>query len=80
LLGTLMALAVLEHWFMVLPLPSETLWRWWRPPAVDRSVCVPYDADHRARRAPAAPFLTMEAPCPTGAPLQTAAAGRTEAT
>lgn len=28
LLGTLMALAVLEHWFMVLPLPFEALWRW----------------------------------------------------
>lgn len=28
LLGTFMALAVLEHWFMVLPLPLEALWRW----------------------------------------------------
>ena len=27
LLGTLMALALLEHWFMVLPLPFEALWR-----------------------------------------------------
>jgi len=23
-----LALAVLEHWFMVLPLPSEKLWHW----------------------------------------------------
>jgi putative photosynthetic complex assembly protein 2 len=32
---SLLALAVLEHWFMVLPLPSERLWRWalrQRPP------------------------------------------------
>jgi putative photosynthetic complex assembly protein 2 len=28
LLATLSALAVIEHWFMVLPIRSETLWRW----------------------------------------------------
>jgi putative photosynthetic complex assembly protein 2 len=28
LLLSLLALAVLEHWFMVLPLPSERLWSW----------------------------------------------------
>ena len=28
LVGSLLALAVLEHWFMVLPLPSEKLWNW----------------------------------------------------
>lgn len=28
LVGSLLALAVLEHWFMVLPLPSERLWNW----------------------------------------------------
>jgi putative photosynthetic complex assembly protein 2 len=26
--GTLLTLAILEHWFMVLPLPSEALWNW----------------------------------------------------
>ncbi len=26
--GTLLSLAILEHWFLVLPLPSETLWAW----------------------------------------------------
>ena len=26
--GTLLSLAILEHWFMVLPLPSENLWNW----------------------------------------------------
>jgi len=26
--GTLLSLAILEHWFMVLPLPSELLWSW----------------------------------------------------
>lgn len=28
LVSSLLALAVLEHWFMVLPLPSEKLWHW----------------------------------------------------
>jgi putative photosynthetic complex assembly protein 2 len=27
-IGTLLSLAILEHWFMVLPLPFEALWRW----------------------------------------------------
>ena len=31
LLGALSALALLEHWFMVLPLPDEKLWRWMLP-------------------------------------------------
>ncbi|WP_224816614.1 putative photosynthetic complex assembly protein PuhE [Hasllibacter sp. MH4015] len=31
LLGTLTMLALLEHWFMVLPLPDEKLWRWMLP-------------------------------------------------
>ncbi len=26
--GTLLSLAILEHWFMVLPLPSQALWHW----------------------------------------------------
>lgn len=26
--ATLLSLAILEHWFMVLPLPSTTLWSW----------------------------------------------------
>jgi putative photosynthetic complex assembly protein 2 len=28
LLSTLMALAVIEHWFLVLPLPAASLWSW----------------------------------------------------
>jgi putative photosynthetic complex assembly protein 2 len=31
LLATLLALAVLEHWFMVLPMPVKALWRWSLP-------------------------------------------------
>ena len=33
LLAALTALALLEHWFMVLPLPDEKLWRWMLPAA-----------------------------------------------
>jgi putative photosynthetic complex assembly protein 2 len=28
LLSSLLGLAVVEHWFMVLPLPSEKMWKW----------------------------------------------------
>lgn len=28
LLAALLALGVLEHWFLVIPLPTETLWKW----------------------------------------------------
>ena len=28
LIGSLLGLAILEHWFLVLPLPSEALWKW----------------------------------------------------
>jgi putative photosynthetic complex assembly protein 2 len=28
-LATLMVLAVIEHWFLVLPLPAASLWQWW---------------------------------------------------
>ena len=33
LLATLVALAVIEHWFMILPIPAEALWRWSLKPA-----------------------------------------------
>jgi putative photosynthetic complex assembly protein 2 len=31
LLTSLSALALLEHWFMVIPLPDAKLWRWMLP-------------------------------------------------
>jgi len=37
LLATLMALAVIEHWFMILPIPAEILWRWSLDPAPVRT-------------------------------------------
>lgn len=35
LLTALTLLALLEHWFMVLPLPDQKLWRWMLPEAPD---------------------------------------------
>lgn len=32
LVATLLALAILEHWLLVLPLPDEALWSWALPP------------------------------------------------
>ena len=37
LLGALTALALLEHWLMVLPLPDEKLWRWAMPAPLDKT-------------------------------------------
>ena len=34
LLATLTGLALLEHWFMILPLPDQKLWRWMLPAPV----------------------------------------------
>ncbi|MEL6316740.1 MAG: putative photosynthetic complex assembly protein PuhE [Pseudomonadota bacterium] len=36
LLAGLLALAVLEHWFMASPLPDAALWRWMLPPKAAR--------------------------------------------
>lgn len=37
LVGTLLALAVLEHWFLVLPLRDSALWQWALPKNVDKT-------------------------------------------
>jgi putative photosynthetic complex assembly protein 2 len=36
LLATLTALALVEHWFMVLPLPDARLWRWMMAPRIEQ--------------------------------------------
>ncbi len=45
ILGTMLALAVLEHWFLVLPVPDAALWRWAMPadrqPMPSRDVVTP---------------------------------------
>jgi putative photosynthetic complex assembly protein 2 len=91
LLGTLMALAVLEHWFMVLPLPFEALWRWGlrSREAALAAAAIPArarpggrrrDADQCTRRLFLPLFTTMDALRPRAASVQTTAPGRREAT
>lgn len=42
LVATLLSLAILEHWFLVLPLPDEALWAWALPRQKDE------DSGHRS--------------------------------
>lgn len=68
ILATLTALAVLEHWFFVLPLPSEALWTWGRgshdaardilPTPLPRKYRL--DGDGPLVRAVARPFANMK--------------------
>ena len=47
-LAALTVLALLEHWFMVLPLPDQKLWRWMLPDAVPAVFSKPSTAPARA--------------------------------
>ncbi|GJE28552.1 putative photosynthetic complex assembly protein PuhE [Methylobacterium organophilum] len=49
LLASLTALAVLEHWFLMLPLPSVALWRWSLPGKPTRGLIDINDAAGRPR-------------------------------
>ncbi len=42
-LATLTALATLEHWFLMLPLPSAELWRWSLPARASGEAARPRD-------------------------------------
>ena len=48
LLASLTALAVLEHWFLILPLPSAALWQWSLPAKV--SAVTPHTDEPATRR------------------------------
>ncbi|TCT18211.1 putative photosynthetic complex assembly protein PuhE [Thiobaca trueperi] len=55
LVATLLALAILEHWFLVLPLPDEALWAWALPSGEsgDDSGIPPRDPDATMMSVPA---------------------------
>ena len=55
LVGTMLALGALEHWLLVLPLPSEALWRW------------SMKSHRQSAAAPAAPAVSPAATLPTEA-------------
>ena len=87
LLGTLMALAVLEHWFMVLPLPFEALWRWAlrsrrAAPSRPGRKLTKLDADHGTMGPFRIPFRALGVATGRGAAAAAprAALGRSEAT
>lgn len=85
LLGTLMALAVLEHWFMVLPLPFEALWRWAlrvRPRGASPSgrKVARFDADHGTVAPFPVSFRMRVAASPGAAAVPRTTLGRSEAT
>jgi putative photosynthetic complex assembly protein 2 len=48
-LATMMALAILEHWFLVLPIPAEAMWNW---SMKSRDVAHHHDHDGRRPMAP----------------------------
>ncbi|MCX7304269.1 MAG: putative photosynthetic complex assembly protein PuhE [Hyphomicrobiales bacterium] len=60
-LATMMTLAILEHWFLVLPVPAEAMWNWSMKsresgqPALDirRDVAHRHDGGHRHGHSPA---------------------------
>jgi putative photosynthetic complex assembly protein 2 len=49
LVGSLLALAIVEHWFMVLPIPSEKLWNWAMGPRRDPGVAEVRSIDYRTQ-------------------------------
>ncbi|NBD96481.1 MAG: DUF3623 family protein [Gammaproteobacteria bacterium] len=58
LLATLVGLAVIEHWFMILPIPAEELWRWSLKPKSENRVLRAGDSDQaRAASSPADPKM-----------------------
>jgi len=59
LLASLLALAVIEHWFMILPIPAETLWRWSLNSSKSSAVSRPSsDTLSSSRRRDADPAIT----------------------
>ena len=56
-IGTLLALAILEHWFLVLPLPDAALWSWILGARAEHA---PQEATGTVAPAPA--FATLAAP------------------
>lgn len=63
-LATLLGLAVLEHWFLVIPLPSAALWSWGL-----RSRRGESDGDRRRSAALLGKGAAPEPPCPVSASI-----------
>ena len=76
ILATLMALATLEHWFLMLPLPAAALWNWSLPPkAAASAAAVPTGmmvAASAAGVATGAKAAASAAALPTSGPAEAA--------
>ncbi len=65
-LATMMALAIIEHWFLVLPVPAEALWNWSmksretkpRSPGHETRRAAPHRHEHPKNHSPA-PIATL---------------------
>lgn len=60
LVGTMLGLAILEHWLLVLPLSSTALWRW----AIRNREAAKADTDTLLSRRSATPVLAADAALP----------------
>ena len=60
LVGTILGLAILEHWLLVLPLSSTALWRW----AIRNREAAKADTDTSLSRRSATPVLAADAALP----------------
>ncbi|MCY4265607.1 MAG: putative photosynthetic complex assembly protein PuhE [Gammaproteobacteria bacterium] len=56
LLASLMALGVLEHWLLILPLSATALWQWWL--ALQESIPAPGSQSQHSRRRPELSSMT----------------------
>ena len=67
LVGTMLGLAILEHWLLVLPLSSTALWRW----AIRHRDVAKADTDTSTSRRNATPVLAADAALPVLRPPAT---------
>ena len=80
LVATLLSLGILEHWFLVLPLPDEALWAWALPPreserAGGQDAVSSETSDQSARRTLVSPVEPVHRPLLRGAPPRNVANG-----
>ncbi|GGK54896.1 putative photosynthetic complex assembly protein PuhE [Salinarimonas ramus] len=75
LVGTLLALAVLEHWFLVLPFPSIVLWRPRTGAAAPAPVALAREPIRDPAREPAGARVDEDAPAPRVSLLRSSAYG-----
>ena len=61
LVSTLFALGIIEHWFMLLPLPAITLWGWGMRPRPTEDGTMPHGPDLKSNNAPAHLMVVVKA-------------------